>query len=236
MIPAIPVSACVALLVITTVEVLRKSGPSLSSASIQTSGKVSRDSIFDETKISTTEPRTESNIAGVVEDSVVKTSRNPETNIFRESSTAGDSKDSIVSTSRKPETKVSKQSISDILKELKAFTSRKSSLGETDEARSEVVTEGRPATGRSTHLQRAATARSTVQEEQTRQPHLVFVLADDYGHSDIGYHGSWINTPVMDRVSQRYLIRAAIIRCLWGELNFGYGNNYKERCLRIVGF
>ena len=38
-------------------------------------------------------------------------------------------------------------------------------------------------------------------DDPERQPHIVFVLADDYGHSDIGYHGSWIRTPVMDRVS-----------------------------------
>ncbi|GFS06976.1 arylsulfatase J, partial [Elysia marginata] len=39
----------------------------------------------------------------------------------------------------------------------------------------------------------------TVSKESVRQPHIVFVLADDYGHSDIGYHGSWIKTPVLDR-------------------------------------
>lgn len=32
-------------------------------------------------------------------------------------------------------------------------------------------------------------------------PHIVFVLADDYGHSDIGYHGSWIKTPALDRLA-----------------------------------
>ena len=30
------------------------------------------------------------------------------------------------------------------------------------------------------------------------RPNIVFVLADDYGFNDIGYHGSEINTPVLD--------------------------------------
>ncbi len=34
-----------------------------------------------------------------------------------------------------------------------------------------------------------------------RQPNIVFILADDYGYNDIGYHGSEIRTPVMDRLA-----------------------------------
>ncbi|XP_018592308.2 arylsulfatase B isoform X1 [Scleropages formosus] len=34
-------------------------------------------------------------------------------------------------------------------------------------------------------------------------PHLVFVLADDYGWNDVGYHGSEIKTPHLDRLSAR---------------------------------
>ncbi|AWP00694.1 putative arylsulfatase B [Scophthalmus maximus] len=34
-----------------------------------------------------------------------------------------------------------------------------------------------------------------------RAPHIVFVLADDFGWYDVGYHGSEIRTPNLDRVS-----------------------------------
>eukprot|EP00061_Rhincodon_typus_P016540 g44809.t1 len=36
---------------------------------------------------------------------------------------------------------------------------------------------------------------------ETSQPHIIFVLADDYGWNDIGYHGSQIRTPVLDKLS-----------------------------------
>uniref|UniRef100_A0A4W3K161 Arylsulfatase B n=1 Tax=Callorhinchus milii TaxID=7868 RepID=A0A4W3K161_CALMI len=32
-------------------------------------------------------------------------------------------------------------------------------------------------------------------------PHLVYVLADDFGWGDVGYHGSQLRTPVLDRLS-----------------------------------
>ena len=32
------------------------------------------------------------------------------------------------------------------------------------------------------------------------RPHIVFVLADDYGFNDVGYHGSEIATPALDEV------------------------------------
>ncbi|XP_076452393.1 arylsulfatase B-like [Babylonia areolata] len=41
---------------------------------------------------------------------------------------------------------------------------------------------------------------STVAGDQPR-PHIVFVLADDYGFHDIGYHGSRIRTPNLDRLA-----------------------------------
>ena len=33
------------------------------------------------------------------------------------------------------------------------------------------------------------------------RPNIVFVLADDYGFNDIGYHGSEIRTPNLDRLA-----------------------------------
>ena len=36
---------------------------------------------------------------------------------------------------------------------------------------------------------------------QCEQPNIVFVLADDYGFHDIGYHGSEIKTPNLDRLA-----------------------------------
>ena len=32
-------------------------------------------------------------------------------------------------------------------------------------------------------------------------PHIVFALADDYGYHDVGYHGSEIRTPNLDRLA-----------------------------------
>lgn len=34
-----------------------------------------------------------------------------------------------------------------------------------------------------------------------QQPNIVFVLADDFGWHDIGYHQSEIRTPIMDKLS-----------------------------------
>lgn len=35
----------------------------------------------------------------------------------------------------------------------------------------------------------------------TRQPHIVFILADDFGWHDVGYHQSEIRTPNLDKLS-----------------------------------
>lgn len=36
-----------------------------------------------------------------------------------------------------------------------------------------------------------------------QQPHIVFILADDYGWHDVGYHGSEIKTPHLDKLSEK---------------------------------
>ncbi|XP_048874614.1 arylsulfatase B [Brienomyrus brachyistius] len=38
-------------------------------------------------------------------------------------------------------------------------------------------------------------------EAARTQPHIVFILADDYGWNDVGYHGSEIKTPNLDELS-----------------------------------
>ncbi|MEQ2234074.1 hypothetical protein ILYODFUR_028234 [Ilyodon furcidens] len=38
-------------------------------------------------------------------------------------------------------------------------------------------------------------------EEPTSQPHIVFILVDDQGFRDVGYHGSEIKTPNLDRLA-----------------------------------
>lgn len=36
---------------------------------------------------------------------------------------------------------------------------------------------------------------------KSSQPHILFVLADDFGYNDIGYHGSEIKTPNLDKLA-----------------------------------
>lgn len=38
-------------------------------------------------------------------------------------------------------------------------------------------------------------------ESESKQPNILFLLADDYGYHDIGYHGSEIKTPNLDKLS-----------------------------------
>ncbi|KAG7246048.1 hypothetical protein CRUP_030386 [Coryphaenoides rupestris] len=38
-------------------------------------------------------------------------------------------------------------------------------------------------------------------ENSPRQPHIVFILVDDQGFRDVGYHGSEIKTPALDRLA-----------------------------------
>lgn len=35
----------------------------------------------------------------------------------------------------------------------------------------------------------------------TRPPHIIFILTDDQGYHDVGYHGSDIQTPTLDRLA-----------------------------------
>ena len=36
---------------------------------------------------------------------------------------------------------------------------------------------------------------------KTSKPNIVFIIADDYGWNDIGYHGSEIKTPNLDKLA-----------------------------------
>ena len=38
-------------------------------------------------------------------------------------------------------------------------------------------------------------------ECESKQPNILFLLADDYGYHDIGYHGSEIKTPNLDKLA-----------------------------------
>ncbi len=54
------------------------------------------------------------------------------------------------------------------------------------------------------HLTRPSSpARDLAGDNRNRahRPHIVFILADDYGWYDIGYHGSEIQTPYMDALA-----------------------------------
>lgn len=42
---------------------------------------------------------------------------------------------------------------------------------------------------------------STGKEQEPRPPHLIFIMVDDQGYGDIGYHGSDIHTPVLDQLA-----------------------------------
>ena len=35
----------------------------------------------------------------------------------------------------------------------------------------------------------------------SKQPHILFIVADDFGWNDVGYHGSEIHTPTLDRLA-----------------------------------
>lgn len=39
------------------------------------------------------------------------------------------------------------------------------------------------------------------EKPSSSQPHIVFILVDDQGFRDVGYHGSEIKTPTLDRLA-----------------------------------
>lgn len=38
-------------------------------------------------------------------------------------------------------------------------------------------------------------------DEADYKPHIIFILADDQGYRDVGYHGSEIKTPTLDKLA-----------------------------------
>lgn len=38
-------------------------------------------------------------------------------------------------------------------------------------------------------------------EKPSSQPHIIFIMVDDQGFRDVGYHGSEIKTPTLDRLA-----------------------------------
>ena len=42
---------------------------------------------------------------------------------------------------------------------------------------------------------------AVVQEVDSKPPHVLFIVADDFGWNDVGYHGSEIHTPILDRLA-----------------------------------
>lgn len=41
----------------------------------------------------------------------------------------------------------------------------------------------------------------TVDSAGSGPPHLIFIMVDDQGYGDVGYHGSDIHTPVLDQLA-----------------------------------
>ncbi|KAG9480254.1 hypothetical protein GDO78_011976 [Eleutherodactylus coqui] len=50
-------------------------------------------------------------------------------------------------------------------------------------------------------LEERETVQLNVDEQVGHQPHIIFILADDQGYRDIGYHGSEIRTPTLDKLA-----------------------------------
>ena len=44
------------------------------------------------------------------------------------------------------------------------------------------------------------------QKKQHKQPHIILILADDLGWNDVGFHGSDIHTPTLDKLAKDGII------------------------------
>ena len=51
------------------------------------------------------------------------------------------------------------------------------------------------------HLHRIVFCLAILQVVIAKQPNILFILADDFGWNDVGYHGSEIQTPVLDSLA-----------------------------------
>ena len=58
-----------------------------------------------------------------------------------------------------------------------------------------------------------ALAASTPVRAQTRRPNIVFIMADDLGNADLGYRGSEIQTPNIDRLASQGLRFTSAYTC-----------------------
>lgn len=45
-----------------------------------------------------------------------------------------------------------------------------------------------------------------IESKKTTQPHILFILVDDLGWSDVGFHGSKIKTPNIDKLASEGVI------------------------------
>ena len=63
---------------------------------------------------------------------------------------------------------------------------------------------------------------SLVQPGKSGQPNVVFVLADDYGYNDIGYHGSEIKTPTLDEVRVQAVLTCPQLLTGWAMTSPSY--------------
>lgn len=46
----------------------------------------------------------------------------------------------------------------------------------------------------------------SIESVRAKQPHILLVVADDLGWHDVGFHGSEIRTPVLDKLAQDALL------------------------------